>query len=787
MCRFIFAFHEIYLNGFIIRKKQSPVIKKIYIILCLFLSIVSSGAAESPDVLIAHGKAFWAKGNFEGAAKAWETALGLMGGEYDSAERADTALGLARAWQAMGHYSKALAVLDQHRQSVMKCKARQKALFHNRLGDLNLCLGDAARALDHLEEAEDIAVEAKDPFALACVLNTLGNVSALRDDFHEAGLAYQEALDLIPLAENDPDIPELELSIILNLLRINQKNDPVSDTMLSILARAERLAREMPDSHAAASGLTALGRMAQHILAENPADSIPIQKVFTLLDAGRQMAQRLEDSRTASYACGYLGQLYEDQGRYPEAIKITRQAVFYAQQANSPESLYLWQWQMGRLSEAQGTDAAEGLFREAINTLNPIRTRLFQGYKGRENAFYENVKPVYLGLARLLLDQARSMSGQLGQREKLREARDVMELLKNVELQEYFQDECVIAREQEKDIEKFLGPHTAVLYPIPFSDELVVLLSLGNDLNQFRVPISSQDLTRVVTRFRRQLQYGVQEEFLKVSQQLYHWLIAPFQKILTEKGVDTLIIAPDGPLRLIPFSVLHDGQAFLIETYAVGTVPALTLTDAGEAEEKKEDYQILLEGLSQARQGFAPLPNVGRELREINAVMGGKVAQDEAYTLENLEKDLTENNYAVVHLATHGVFGQSPSETFLLTHDGKLTMDHLERLIRQGSMRGTPVRLLSLSACQTALGDERAAFGLAGIAVKAGVSSAIATLWHVEDEAASLVMVEFYRGLKKNGLTKAKALQEAQNSLIKTPRYQHPAFWAPFLLIGNWR
>ncbi len=140
----------------------------------------------------------------------------------------------------------------------------------------------------------------------------------------------------------------------------------------------------------------------------------------------------------------------------------------------------------------------------------------------------------------------------------------------------------------------------------------------------------------------------------------------------------------------------------------------------------------------------------------------------------------------IVHMATHGVFGETPEETFLLTYDDRLTMDILEILIGLGKFRGKKVELLTLSACQTALGDERAAPGLGGAAVKAGVGSVLATLWYVNDESTSLAVREFYRQLKIPGISKAKALQNAQKKLIEKDRYWHPVYWAPFLLIGNW-
>jgi CHAT domain-containing protein len=92
-----------------------------------------------------------------------------------------------------------------------------------------------------------------------------------------------------------------------------------------------------------------------------------------------------------------------------------------------------------------------------------------------------------------------------------------------------------------------------------------------------------------------------------------------------------------------------------------------------------------------------------------------------------------------------------------------------------------------LSACQTAAGDDRAALGLAGIAIKAGAQSAVATLWLINDAAAAEMMPAFYTALATPGMTKAKAMQKAQVTLLADSRFAHPSYWAAFMLIGNWQ
>jgi len=200
-----------------------------------------------------------------------------------------------------------------------------------------------------------------------------------------------------------------------------------------------------------------------------------------------------------------------------------------------------------------------------------------------------------------------------------------------------------------------------------------------------------------------------------------------------------------------------------------------------------QDSEVLLAGLSESVQNFSALPGVPKELNEINLLLGGDKLLDKAYTMEVIENKLQSKSYSIVHLATHAQFTGVLDNDFLLTYDDKITINKLKNIIGLGRFRDQPIELLTLSACQTAVGDDKAALGLAGVAIKAGARSALATLWFVDDESTSLAITEFYRQLSSSiGLSKAKALQEVQKKMIMQDRYWHPTYWAPFLLIGNW-
>lgn len=192
-------------------------------------------------------------------------------------------------------------------------------------------------------------------------------------------------------------------------------------------------------------------------------------------------------------------------------------------------------------------------------------------------------------------------------------------------------------------------------------------------------------------------------------------------------------------------------------------------------------------GLTEARYGFSALPGVELEVSEIAAQIDSQVLLNQEFTTGKFQETFKGLGFSVVHLATHGQFSFNLEETFLFTWDGRINVKDFDKLL-QTRIQGdaNPIGLLVLSACQTADGDRRAGLGLAGMAVRSGAGSTLATLWSVSDNSTAQLMIEFYRQLTSEEVTKAEALRRAQVKLLKDPQHSHPFFWAPFVLVGNW-
>jgi len=362
------------------------------------------------------------------------------------------------------------------------------------------------------------------------------------------------------------------------------------------------------------------------------------------------------------------------------------------------------------------------------------------------------------------------------------EARLAIESLKAAELREYFQDECVDAARSRVTRLDTISKMAVVIYPIVLPDRTEVLVNMPSGLKRFSVHVTADTLKEEVNIFRKRLEKSTTFEFMPHAQTLYNWLIRPMEKELA--GADTIVFVPDGPLRTIPIGALHDGKQFLIARYATAITPGLDLTDPRPL--KREKARVLLAGLTDGVQGFPPLPFVSSELKDIQGMYANNLLLNRDFRSASFEKELQNKEFSIVHIASHGNFASDVNNTFLLTYDDKLTMDKLSQYIGLFRFRSEPLELLTLSACETAAGDERAALGLAGVTIRAGARSALATLWHVNDQASSFLVTEFYRQLANPSLSRAMALRNAQLKLMTDRSYEHPAFWSPFLLINNW-
>jgi CHAT domain-containing protein len=394
------------------------------------------------------------------------------------------------------------------------------------------------------------------------------------------------------------------------------------------------------------------------------------------------------------------------------------------------------------------------------------------------------VEPVYRQLVQLLLQpQGNSQTSQ----EDLRKARETIESLQLAELDNFFREACLDTQSQIDQVIDQKDQTAAAIYPFFLSDRLEVILKLPQKpVLHYTTTIAQSQVESTLDALRQNLiEPDTLVEAKSLSQQVYNWLIKPAATDLAQSNVKTLVFVLDGSLRNIPMAALYDGKQYLVEKYGIALTPGLQLINPKPLQEER--LQVIAAGLSQPRQGFSALPNVKLELEEIRAEIPSNILLNNEFTSTALQNSINSLPFPVVHLATHGQFSSKAEETFIVAWDKRIYVNELDNLVRNREQnRPDAVELLVLSACETAAGDNRAALGIAGVAVRAGARSTIASLWNLNDESASQLMSKFYQELGNKALTKAEALRRAQLALLQNPKYQRPMFWAPYVLLGNW-
>jgi CHAT domain-containing protein len=690
----------------------------------------------------------------------------------------DALIALGGTYQRIGMTTLALDALT-HAQAIaeqLRDPARA-AMLRDSLGLAYRAQGRYSLATETLEDGLRLAREANRRDLEAAILNDLALTRVMAGEDESAKSGFRQSQDIAA----DLSLYDLQATACINAARLAVDRGQMAGVEEQL--RGCRQAAEKLDSAARRSDhASAIGTIFAHGTRYHSAPAAWRLQAFEAFRLAQEAAEQADDMRRKSYALGYIGGLYEDEGRHEEALDYSRQAAFLAQLADAPEGLYLWQWQIAKALRALGdNDGAVAAYRQSIVTLNSIKDNLVAD---SSNSFRERVGPVFFELADLLLENVANVDDPAQVERDLRAVRDTIEQVKVAEVQEYFNNACMIGGGSSEALES-VAANAAIIYPILFDDRIELLVSLPSGLKRYRSDIGLKELTREVRLFRRGIErYDGQDAYLDQGYRLYSWLIEPIVSDLETEGVDTLVMVPDGPLRTIPMSALYDGERFMIERFAFATTPGLTLTDPQPLQ--RENAATLAVGLTEAVQGFSALPNVGQELDNITSLFPATTYRDEEFRGEQVEAEIARGDYSIVHVATHGQFDSDHTRSFLLTYDEKLTMDELRQTIGARQYKDDPVELLVLSACETAAGDDRAALGLAGVALQAGARTAVATLWFINDQSTSEMVSEFYRQLDSSKVSKAEALRAAQLFLLEQPQYRHPSYWAPFLLIGNW-
>lgn len=718
-----------------------------------------------------------ALGQSETALATWQQSETVYAALGDDIGQWGSLINQAQVMQSLGLYHQATRQLDEIAEILQEQPdSRLKINGLRSLGNLLNQGGQLEQSQVLLEESLGIAQALDLPHEVYASALSLGNYFKTSGDMEQALRLYAQAADN---ATNDLEIIQARL----NQLRLQREagdeksRKALTDTLYS---QVGQLSPSRPAIYARVNFVDAiLGP--PNVSTQKTRDrlDLDLSSLVPILSTGVRQARSLNDRRAEAYALGELARLYEVNQQWDNAKQVTEDALALAQSIQANDIAYRWDWQLGRILKQQNNDsAAINAYAEAVTLLQTLRRDLIASDPDLQFSFRQQIEPIYRELVSLLV------SPQEPPQSNLKQAREVIESLQLAELENFFRSACLDVQPRQIDD---VDARAAVVYPIILPDKLAVVLSLPDESFQlYQTPVSSQDVQKKIDDLLTAFNPLISDQRrLDVSEEMYTWLIRPAEAILAEQQIQTLVFVLDGGLRNIPMAALYDGETYLIEKYQVAITPGLQLLASQQL--APENIEVLVGGLTEARQGFDALPGVAIEANQIASNASSQVYLDQNFTESNLQTQIGQTGFPIVHLATHGQFSSNPEDTFVLTWDDQITIEGLRQLLKSRTEVGrNPIELLVLSACQTAEGDERAALGLAGLSVRSGARSTLATLWAVNDQSTADFMSIFYQELTNSGKGKAESLRATQIELLKNSDYSHPYYWAPFILVGSW-
>ena len=739
---------------------------------------------------------YWHTGKPGEAIKYWQKSLEFyreQATDRAQAKLAATLIDTARAYNDLGQprfsiplLNEAVSIAKQH--ELVKVKDMAYLALGNAYtieGNYNSAIDAYQKSLKNIEQvSSDLPIVIWNNLSKAYKQKALitqqkaiasekeGELSAgelWQEAKNDRALAWQAAKKATEIKANSESIARVEA--LLQLAKL-AKNDPKksSDAVNSLL-KVEVLLSALPNSYQKVYALIEMGKLTKDY------DS----RSKSILESAVKLSQKINDSRVASFAMGAMGKHYELQQEYDIALYWTKQAQFSAQQAQATDSLYQWDWQAARIYQAMGeTDASIDAYQKAIASLQLIRNNSSQSQGDPLASFQGDIKPIYRSLIELLLANKSSNSN-------LRQALETKDLLLLSELENFFEDDCFeLETYTERDKLAYLKQsNTAVVNTIILDKKTYLIWQFPNgEFKKYAVNVSRSQLEKLVTQWRFDLENKENDNYLFLSQKLYKLFFpSEIQADLETIKLKNLIFVNDGLLRNVPLASLHDGQKFLVENYSVTNSLGLNIRP------KQANFPVekaIVFGLSLETEQFPPLPYVEQEIEQLSNLIREKQFLNDEFSYDNFKQQVELNKASLVHIATHGRFGGTAENTFLQAYRSQISLKELEKTlgIHNNNFPARPIQLLVLSACETAATNPRSTLGMSGVAIRAGVSNVLGSLWSVNDRQIVTLIDGFYHYWLQDGLSQPEALRQAQLDSIESFN-NHPSNWSSMILIQS--
>lgn len=735
---------------------------------------------------------------------------------------AGTLSNIGRVYEDLGEKQKALEYYNQAlplSRAVGDRDGESRAL--NNIGKVYGDLGDSKQELDYFNQALTLERAVGSRVSEAC---TLGNIGVMYDALGE----HQKALDYynqaLPLDRAAGD--RLGESLALNnigaaYLSLGEKKLALENyTQALALARAV----QMPQTQA-----VVLNNLRDYWRKEGqPAIAIffgkqavnEIQQVrANLRGLEKEEQQSFVKSNEKTYRM--LADLLITQGRLPEAQQVLdllkNEEYFSFIRRDGKEATSL-------TASVTLTKTEEALNREY--EANAARVTAagneWAALRSKPNRTPEEEK--HLAELSAQLKSANDAWGKFlsGLYAELGKSKEAQATVQNVQESASGMQRVVrqLNREAGAGANANAGGGVVALYTLVGEEKYRVIVVTPTVMVAREYPIKAEYLREKVFDFRQALMNPKSNPVPK-AQELYRILVGPVEQDLAGAQAGTLMWSLDDALRYLPIAALHDGREYLVEKYRNEVFTPASIASLAERPDVSA-WRGLGMGVSKSYGDFSALPAVPEELHRIirekdsasagaaggEGVLPGQMMLDEAFTEANLKKAL-EQNYPLVHIASHFDFeaGNETDSFLLLGGEGaqgeRLTLAEMRN---DPAFNFADTQLLTLSACNTAVsgatGDGREVDGLGILAQQKGARAVMASLWGVFDPSTGVLMQKFYSQWTTHpDMTKGEALRQAQLALLRgsstaagansgeaaSGAYSHPYYWAPFILIGNWR
>jgi TonB family protein len=760
-------------------------------------------------------------------------------------------------YRTIGELQKALEFLNRALLLARELGYRRgEAYALNDIGLVYRDIGQPQKALEFLNQALPILQETGNHIEEANTLDNIGSIYRAMGQPQKALETFRQAL---PISRELGD--RRREAYALEGIGGAYRNMGQPQKALEFLNQSLSISREIGNRREEAFTLDMIGEI-QRVTGQPEGRADSLQLYLTSL----QLAQMVGDpdlqgginrslmrywtEKNVSLAI-FFGKAavndYQQIRRNMRGLDQELQAGFAQSKSQSYRQLAELLAQQGRLAEAEQVlnllkeaeyfdfvrrDSAESASLTQHADLTPVEAGLDKRYRGMED------KLVALGTERGVLLSKKDLTPEETKRLTQLD-RDLQE--GNLAFEKFLNDlegqfaGAPVAKAQIEQLRETQGlmedlrelpQGTVAIYTLVGEDKYRAILITPEVQKGYEYPIKAADLNRKVLEFRQTLQNPLIDP-RPLGQELYQILVASLANDLRQANTKTVMWSLDGALRYLPVAALYDGSQYLVEQYAMSVfTPA---SNARLKDRPDRRWQAAGFGVTRAYEGAPALPEVAAELSGIieqktgqGGILAGEIKLDDQFT-EDIMRQTLLKHYAVVHIASHFRFEPgNETDSFLLLGDGNhLSLAELKSL---PNLFGG-VQLLTLSACNTGVGDANAdgkeVEGFGVLAQRKGAKAVVASLWPVVDVSTSALMQEFYRVRESSETTKAEALRLAQLALLrgtlkptnvtsanralmhepvrkesdpqsrpfesdpKSP-YAHPYFWAPFFLMGNW-